>query len=355
MHTLCFRLAGLAALLACATALPAPLSFQDMLGQAVSLDGPTRQAVTLPMPAASLFISLDGGTAHLAGLHPNAYALMQAGPVAGLFPGLAGLRRDVTRTGFAPNVETLLQIQPDLVWQWGHMGDDLLAPLRAAGLPVAALRYGNESRTREWIRLMGIALGQEARAEAQRRWRVSVRADIAAVTGSLPEQARPAVLYLSRLAPQLRSAGRGSSFDDDITLAGGRNVAAAIGGSQVINIEQIMAWAPEVILLNNFEPGVSPAQLYADPLYADIPAVRNRRVYKIPAGGYPWDPPSQESPLYWQWLSLMLHPDKFSWPLRERIAHAYTQLYGHALNRQDIDAILHLSLNAEGAAYARLR
>ena len=108
------------------------------------------------------------------------------------------MRTDVTRSGFVPNVETLLMMQPDLVWQWGHMGDDLIAPLRNAGLPVAALVYGTEDRTREWIRLIGLSLGQEARAQAQLQWRDRVRAGIRAVTDGLPAGERPGVLYLSR-------------------------------------------------------------------------------------------------------------------------------------------------------------
>lgn len=336
-------------------AIAAPITFNDMLGNAVSLPAPVQRAVTLPMPAGSLLMSLDGGADHLAGMHPNAFALMKDGLLARIFPATARVRTDVTRSGFVPNVETLLQMQPDLVWQWGHMGDDLIAPLRNAGLPTAALVYGTEDRTREWIRLIGQSLGQEARAQAQLQWRDEVRAGIHAVTKDLPAAQRPGVLYLSRYAPQLRAAGGNTSFDDDIRLAGGRNVSASIASAQTVNIEQIMAWAPDVILLNNFEPDLTPNTLYQDPLFADIPAVRDRRVYKVPLGGYLWDPPSQESPLYWQWLSLLLHPDKFDGRLRDNIAHAYGALYGHTPTAGEIDTVLRMQINEGAAGYDRFR
>ncbi|MGB3435431.1 ABC transporter substrate-binding protein [Achromobacter sp.] len=350
-----FRAALAAGVLSSSAAGAAPIAFQDMLGNPVSLPAPTQRAVTLPMPAGSLLISLDGGAEHLAGMHPSAYGLMKDGLLARMFPATAAVRTDITRSGFVPNVETLLQMQPDLVWQWGHMGDDLLAPLRNAGLPTAALVYGTEDRTREWIRLMGLSLGQEARAQAQLRWRDQVRAEIRAATDAIPASERPGVLYLSRHAPQLRAAGGNTSFEDDITLAGGRNVSASIASGQTVNIEQIMAWAPAVILLNNFEPGLTPETLYRDPLFADIPAVRERRVYKVPLGGYLWDPPSQESPLYWQWLSLLLHPEKFSWPLRDNIARAYGELYGYQPGADEIDAVLRLNMNQGAAGYERFR
>ncbi|HEY0296484.1 MAG TPA: ABC transporter substrate-binding protein [Bordetella sp.] len=348
------RAAALACLaLLCRAAYAEPIAFTDMLGNKVTLAGPTVHAVTVPMPASSLFMSLDGGPAHLAGMHPTAYALMRDGLLARIFPQAAGVRSDITRSGFTPNVETLLQMRPDLVWQWGHMGDDLLAPLRNAGLPVAALRYGTEADTREWIRLMGMSLDRQAQARQQLQWRDQVHAAIARVTDSMGPAERPKVLYLARRFPQYRAAGRNTNFEDDITLAGGRNVASSVTSSQPLDVEQILAWAPEVILLNNFERALTPQTIYQDPLLADVPAVRNRRVYKVPEGGYLWDPPNQESPLYWQWLSVMLHPDKFDWPLRALIAQAYPRLYGYTPSEQDIDAVLRTAMNDGSAGYER--
>lgn len=356
MNTSIVRSAASAVLLLLSSAVAAAsVTFTDMLGNPVSLNVPSARAVMLPMPGGTLFMSLDGGSSrHLAGMHPDAYSRMTDGLPSRIFPDMGQVRSDITRSGFAPNVETLLQIQPDLIWQWGHMGDDLIAPLRNAGLPVAALLYGDETRSREWIRLIGQSLGQEARAAHQLAWRDAVRAQILAVTGGLRADQRPGVLYLSRYAPQLRVSGAGTSFDDDIRLAGGRNVAAVIGTGQTVNIEQVMAWAPDVILLNNFESGLTPEKLYRDPLFADMPAVRGHRVYMIPAGGYIWDPPSQESPLYWQWLSQLLHPDRFDWPLRQHIAEAYAWLYGYRIDASGIDEVLRLRLNQEATGYDRL-
>lgn len=326
---------------------------QDMLGQPVELAGPVQRAVTLPMPAGSLYLSLAGDPARLAGMHPDAHGFMRQGLQARIFPAGSRIRADVTRSGFVPNVETLLQIQPDLVWQWGHMGDDLIAPLRNAGLPVAALLYGDEARTREWIRLMGQALGEEDRAAAQLAWRTEVEGRIRAVTAGLAPAQRPRVMLLSRHAPQYAVAGGSGNFQFDVELAGGSNVAAGVGNANIVNVEQILAWNPEVILLNNFESGLTPATIYGDPMLADLDAVKQRRVYKIPAAGYRWDPPSQESPLYWQWLSLILQPAHFDWPLREEIATQLQRLYGYAATQDDIDEVLHWQANAGAQGYER--
>ena len=82
-----------------------------------------------------------------------------------------------------------------------------------------------------------------------------------------------------------------------INLARGQNVASDMGMFVEVGVEQIIAWDPEVILLNGFEAKLSPHDVYNNELLADVSAVKNRRVYKMPLGGYRWDPPNQESPL----------------------------------------------------------
>lgn len=349
---LAWVMAGAAAL-AGAPAQAEQVVFEDMQGSRMVLPRPSVRAVTLPMPAGAMWLSLARDPRKLAGMHPDAHAYMQQGLLARMFPDVSHVRADVTRAGFVPNVESLLQMQPDLIWQWGHMGDELIAPLRQAGLSVAALLYGDEGRVQQWIRLMGAALGESARADAQLAWRRQVQEQLRKVTDALSEQDKPRVMLFSRYAPQYQVAGGTGNFQFDLSLAGGRNVAADVGNANIVNIEQIMAWDPEVILLNNFEPALTPDTLYADPMLADVSAVRQRRVYKIPAGGYRWDPPGQESPLQWMWLSLILHPDKFDWPMRALIREQFMQLYDYQATEAELDYVLHLEMNAKAAGYGR--
>lgn len=330
------------------------VTLTDMQGRKVELVHPVTRSVTIPMPAASIFVALDGGSEHLAGMHPNSYRYIRTGILGRIFPGILNVRYDITRSGFAPNVETLLEISPDLVWQWGHLGEDLTAPLHAAGLPVATLLYGDETRAREWIRLMGIALGKPERARQLIDWREKTEREIRRVTEDIPLWQRPRVLYLTRFRPDYRATGKHTSFDFDIRLAGGNNVSAGLSGSGgAVNIEQIMQWDPEVILLNNFEAELTPSMIYEDPLWHDIDAVRHRRVYKIPAGGYFWDAPNQETPLHWQWLSMILQPSHFDWPLRDNITAAYQMLYDYSPSQSDINSILQVHINEKSDRYGR--
>ena len=71
-----------------------------------------------------------------------------------------------------------------------------------------------------------------------------------------------------------------------------------------------------------------PQDIYADPVWQDVSAVRSRRVYKVPLGGYRWDPPGQESPLMWHWLTDIAFPRQQS-GLRGKVTEYFRFLYNH--------------------------
>jgi iron complex transport system substrate-binding protein len=143
-------------------------------------------------------------------------------------------------------------------------------------------------------------------------------------------------------------------MDGDIRRSGGRNVASEIPGFAPSSIEQLLVWNPDVILLNNFEPGLSPAELLEDPRLQSLSAVRQRRVYLFPHGGFRWDPPSQETPLALDWLFSLMHPEHAEPGLRQRIADAYRLLYGYQVSATDLDDLLQMDVNVESTHYREL-
>ena len=159
------------------------------------------------------------------------------------------------------------------------------------------------------------------------------------------------VLYFMNYLSKLRVAGGKSYNNFYIDLAGGQNVASELGMFVEVGPEQILEWDPEVILLNGFEKKLSPKDVYDNPLFADLAAVKNRRVYKMPLGGYRWDPPNQESPLTWLWLSMVLHPERFDWDLPGRIDANYKTMYGQGVDAAGVKKILRFKMNETAANY----
>jgi iron complex transport system substrate-binding protein len=114
-------------------------------------------------------------------------------------------------------------------------------------------------------------------------------------------------------------------------------------------VEQVLRWDPEVILLGNFDNAM-PQDVYSDPVWQSISAVRSRRVYKVPLGGYRWDPPGQESPLMWHWLSGIAFPEARS-GLRAKVTEYFRFLYNHEPTSEELDKILWTAGNSGSADY----
>lgn len=329
------------------------ISFTDQKKKTITLTKPVERVVTIPIPAASMFMAVDGGTKRLVGMHHLSKTAIKGQILQKFYPDALKIPSNIVGKGFTfiPNIEELLSHNPDIVFQWAHLGDDIIKPIENAGMKVAAIRIGKEAFTVKWLQIMGAMLGKSKKTDTMIRWRTDTKAKIAKRTSKIPQAKRPRVLYFMNYLSKLRVAGGKSYNNFYINLAGGKNVAGDLAMFAVVSAEQIIAWDPEVILLNGFERKLSPKHVYDNPLLADVSAVKNKRVYKMPLGGYRWDPPNQESPLTWMWLSMLLHPNEISWPLRQEMDKQYQYIYGNGLSDGDIDKILKVKMNGSAANY----
>ena len=306
------------------------------------------------MPAASTYVAINRSERGIVGMNPSSALAMRDGILGKLFPGYAKIATNITLgAGTAANVESILALRPDAVFQWAAAGDDAVEPLARVGLPVLGMRYGTQEDMAGYVSMMGQVAGVAERAQELVARQETQRRQIETVLSGLASRDRPSVLYLGRASDAFRVAGRKSYNDFTIHLAGGENVAANTPSSATVTIEQIFTWNPQVILLGNFDT-VMPEDLYGDPRWQGVDAVRNRKVYRMPLGGYRWDPPSQESALTWVWLADLLHPNRTGIDLRANIRQWFDFLYGHALTDEQIDAILFAKENQRSAGYDRL-
>ncbi len=318
------------------------VSAVDQLERRLVLPAPATRIVTVPMPASSILVAVDGGPDRLAAHHRQSRSAMAEGPLGTIFPALLDIPTGIVGEGFQPNVEEVLKAQPDLVFQWGDRGDDLIRPLEAVGLKVAALRYGTDEDARRWLDMMAALIGKPDRGTELIALRDDVQGRLAPLA-ALPEVDKPAVLYLFRAVAGFQAAGIDTFNDYAIRLAGGRNAAGALTGFRPVNAEQILAWNPDIILLNSFETGLKADRITGHPLLRLTSAARDGRVHVMPVGGYRWDPPSHESPLAWLWLAQIFHPDNAvtdEIDLRAEITAAYRLFYGLEPSAEMIDGII---------------
>ncbi|WP_321990960.1 ABC transporter substrate-binding protein [Marispirochaeta aestuarii] len=328
------------------------LTITDQTGRRVAVPSSVERVVTIPIPAASMMIAIDGGTDRLVGMHPKSKSALEEGILREFFPEALDIRSDVVGNGFMPNVETLLQVDPQLVFQWGHLGADVTDPLENAGINTALLLYGNQEYLEGWIQAFGTVLGREEKAQRILDWHQATLEEIRGAMEAVPQDEKPRVLYFLRYLSSKSVAAQGTYNDFYLNLAGAVNPAGDMKSFPEISEEQIIAWDPEIILLNGFESDLSPADVYGNEKLADVSAVKNHKVYKVPLGGYRWDPPNQESPLMWKWLAMVFHPEMFSYDLRAEIVANYEWIYGKIPTEDQIDGILRIDMNADAAGYS---
>ncbi|MGF9662585.1 ABC transporter substrate-binding protein [Arthrobacter crystallopoietes] len=328
------------------------ISFRDQQGKTITFDKPVARVVTIPMPAASLLVAVDGSADHLAGIHNASWTAMRDGILGTIFPAALQLPHEVATQDFTPNVESVRALNPDVVIQWSDA--QLVAPLENAGLKVIGLvNNGRQEDVDAWIAMFAAMLGKPERAAELKSRSDKELAEVESLAASRSGPG-PSILYFNRFSEGLKAAAANTYNDFYIKLVGGTNPATGkdpLPGTGMVglDVEQVLRWDPEVILLGNFD-GALPQDLYDDPVWRNVSAVRSRRVYKVPLGGYRWDPPGQESPLMWHWLGDIAFPRQQS-GVRGKVAEYYKMLYDYEPTAADLDKILWTEQNRQSADY----
>ena len=330
------------------------LEVVDQKNRTIQFDNPVKRVVSIPIPAPSMFMAIDGYADKLVGVHQLTKTAMKGRFMGRLFPEVLQLPSDFVGGGFnfMPNVERVLSLKPDLVFQWGNYGDEIFDPLTNAGLNVAAIKIRNEQDTREWIRIMSTVLGKEDKALKMVNWREETMRAVKANSSKIEKKKN--ILYFRLFRNNLQVAGKGTYNDFYINLVGGVNPAAGNKGFYNVTPEQVVAWNPDIVLMNGFEPKLSPKNYIEHPVFSVTDAAINKTVYSMPLGGYRWDPPNQESPLTWMWLGMLTDSDQHKYSLRDEIKRSYKMLYETNVSDQDLNEILKMKMNARSKGYTNL-
>lgn len=210
--------------------------------------------------------------------------------------------------GSTVSSETLLNLKPDLILDVGTIDDTYLSTARRVaeqtGIPYV-LVGGRLTDSAHQLREVGALLGVPARAEPLAAYAESTL--MQAARAAIPAGQRPRIYY-ARGGEGLETGLDGSINMETIDAAGGYNVAASAGrgGIVTVSLEQVLGWAPEVILTQD---PVFARRVLADPLWRAVPAIRNGRVLCAPAVPFGWldVPPSVNRLIGVRWLLAHLH------------------------------------------------
>jgi iron complex transport system substrate-binding protein len=127
-----------------------------------------------------------------------------------------------------------------------------------------------------------------------------------------------------------------------INVCGGNNAAGEISGNtKTVNIEEVLAWNPDVILIGSAKANEVKNSIMNDTAWSELNAVKNGKVLANPMGVFDWSRYSVEEALNIQWVAKLLHVDKFAdIDIREQTKYFYQTFYEYALTEAQVDSIL---------------
>lgn len=253
--------------------------------------------------------------------------------------------------GDAVNYEAVIAANPTIAINSGKINDAMVSDCDALseslGIPVVAV--DNElNNSAEAFRFMGELLGVEDHAEELAQYAEQVFTDINALS-DIPEEKKVSV-YFGNGEDSLETAPRGSQHAQILDVINAVNVAdLELGdGSRVqISAEQLLAWDPDVIVVNG-EPkadksGSSAAEdILSNPDYASLKAVQDQKVYGTPNAPFSWvDRPAGPNRLIgMRWFSALIYPKYIKCDINEEI-HKFFDLFYHVdLSDEQLENVL---------------
>lgn len=239
-----------------------PITVTDGMGQEVTLEQAPEKIVALAPNVTEVLFALGLGDKIVAASEFSDYPEEAA-------------RIETIGGAMGFDVERIAELDPDLIITNGMVDD--IAPLKDNGVVVASYYPQTIEEVINQILQIGEITGTSAKAQEITN---EMQARVAAVQQSVEGLEAPTVFYEVWGDP-LMTAGKGSFINEMITLAGGTDVAGDAEPYSNYSVEQLVEKNPQIYLINDKDPNVSPEIVAARPGYEGLDAVKNNQVLTI--------------------------------------------------------------------------
>jgi iron complex transport system substrate-binding protein len=319
---------------------------KDTAGRTVLVPSNPERIVSIPVVMPPMLYAVDGSGERIKGMHPVTKTAVQNSVLARMAPELLEVPTGFIKGGFKVNIEELMKIKPDLVFQISPEKKEI-EKIEAAGIPVLATDSGDfYSYYSGYLQMLGQVLDKEDRAAQLKGEFDDVLKQIAAKVAKVEPAERPKGLILFNVE-RLMATGSGSFANYWLENTGAVNAAAGIKTSPrgaTVGMEQVLEWNPDIIYITNFCKTM-PEDLIKNRIagqdWSAVKAVKEGRVYKIPLGEYRWYPPSADSALMLKWMASKNHPALFAdMDIKSEIKDHFKRIYAFELTDADVARIL---------------
>jgi len=309
---------------------PSPaLTVKDDLGRTVAVPAAVKRIVSLQAEITRLVVALGAG-GELAGIdytmrrHDHLFKYIY--PDEARLPVVSMAENNV-------NLETLVSLKPDIIFASPFEKQIVEAIQRKTKIPVVALAsLGDTAKLADELKLVGRILARERRAEELAAYFSGGLGRVRDRLKDVPAGRKPRV-YMSFWGSLTRTPIR----YDPVAIAGGLNLAEkavpdVLGSAgTTVNVERIIAWNPDVILVHgNYLPAertVTVEGILGDSRFASLKAVKSRKVRYTFGFWNWWD--MAEVLLETEYLAALFYPERFpAFDLGRRCDEIHKMFYG---------------------------
>lgn len=183
--------------------------------------------------------------------------------------------------------EEIIAVQPDVILC--SYTEDIVRELETkTGVPVVAVSMGTlfADDYDQALLILGEACGVPERAEAVVQFIDDCLADLAARTGSVPEDEKPTVLSAAATYKGVHGIEGVRLQDPVLDAVNARNIAAQDGEASAATVdrEQILAWNPDYIFCDYGGGALVKEDAAADPqFYEQLKAFSQGQIYQHPS------------------------------------------------------------------------
>jgi iron complex transport system substrate-binding protein len=317
--------------------LPAAITITDQAGNTIEIAQPVQKVISAYGPATAMIYGVDGEVSLVAAAYLGARNAAGAAAMENIDPRFQELSGDNLFSQQDFNIEETARLDPDLIiasarTSWLDTASEL-------GIPYVLYDAETPDRLTEAILMTGSLFGPHATAQAQAwvEYYDWLTQSILDRTETIADADRPQVLFTGTNA--LRVASGDMYQTSLIEIAGGVSVSAELTGYwNDVNLEQIAAWDPDIIIVPPYG-GATVEAITEDPDWQILSAVQEGRVYQMPKMVVPWDTPSPDSVLGIIWMAQTLFPELETPDCAEQANFFYNTFYNYAITPEEIDSI----------------
>ena len=193
------------------------------------------------------------------------------------------------------------------------------------------------------FRTLGTILGKEERGEELAKLVEETMTMAAENSAKITEDQQLSVLYSSGSDP-LGTNAEGSSQAQALGIVGAKNAVVLEdisnkGGGNMINMEQLYNFDPDVVLVTD---AAALEIIETEAAWQELRAVKDGRVYTVPCDPYCWlsAPPSMNMILGVWWLGNLLYPEVYDYDMTAKAQEIYKVFWNYDLTAEEAAAML---------------